>query len=132
MRFFNYLGQLIRNRQSVSGATNIQSTDIADPTRLTDVIRQTLARVVALEAKSSPEAVEFECDAIVADMSFAHGFNSPVRWWVTSWRSSASNQPKLTEQPESTLTVLVLESGATGTMVLRIEPSPYAIKKDFV
>ncbi len=123
MRSVDINGEVIAGTRSPSGGLSIiDASGTQDPQKLADELRRLSNRLSELEGKKPHDAVEFElaCGAS-GTVKLSHGFNSPVRWWVTSWKRSAAVAPILTESATSTPTVLILNSAVDGQAVVRVE-----------
>jgi len=128
VRFFDLLGKLGRARRSVSSHAMAQKSDVEDPQRLADVLREMQSRVAALEAAVGQSAVEFELD--VPDdgtVSMDHGLGGSIRWSVVHWYGSAYG-PCLSTVPSAVPGRLTLRSALAGRAVVRVEQSQYAVQ----
>ena len=89
MMFVNLRGVTDRARRFVSRAASIHDDDVKEPSRLADILRKVSGRVSDLEARTPPSATEFEVDLTTGSpVRLEHGFKGPVRWYVTSWKTS--------------------------------------------
>lgn len=135
MRFVSMDGILQKVRRYVSGGANVSDEEVKDPVKLAEIIRTLTARVTALEARTAPESAEFEVEvgSLGAITRITHGFNSPVRFYVTYWiqkrdgSTSPTGAPALVVDSSSTLNVLALKSFLVGRAVIRIEPASSGI-----
>jgi len=94
LRFFNINNILQTGRRLLSNLTDVSESIVTDSRRLTDTLKGMQDRLIALEGKAAPEATEFELDVgeLGNLVKVNHGFNCPVRWYVTSWKSQP-NKP---------------------------------------
>jgi hypothetical protein len=140
VRFFDFLGNLKKARQASSGQDNLQPTDIQEPDRLLTVLKNIYSRIVSLEVLRVPESVEFEVNFTTSGtpgVVFAHGFESPVRWYLTSIQinSPPDDTPCLTSKADSfdvdgqTKLYWNAASTVTGRAVVRFEPSSFGVRK---
>lgn len=129
MKFYNAARQIVRGTRNVSGTDNLREEDLKEPRKIVDLIRSILVRIAGLEAKSAPEASEFVFTS-VAGQSFTinHNYGCNVRYYLVHWESPINQQTALRYQSTSTPNQLVLLASASGTGILRIEPSQYGIR----
>ena len=104
-----------------------------DPVKLAEQLRQVMLRVNKLEAIAGKEGTEFEatCLAGGAMVELRHGFNGPVRWYVTKWLRTVGgtvNGASLVESNTSTPNTLFIRSFIQGRAVIRVEPSNYMVE----
>lgn len=123
MRFFDINGVLAKARRFVSISSSVSESDVTDPKKLAELLKNLVSQVGKLENKSTPEAVEYELDVSNGGtkVRIRHGFNSPVRFYVTHW-SNSSGAPSLVWDTTSTPDLLVLKSYVSGRAIVRIEP----------
>lgn len=97
MRFFNINKVLQNGRRLLANLTEVSESVAGDPKRLAETLKGIQDRLIALEGKAVPEATEFEVDVgeLGSIVKLNHGFNCPVRWFVTSWKGR-SDRPLLT------------------------------------
>lgn len=129
MRFFDLFGRLQRATRAKSVRKGVSERFVDDPNRLSELLSDLEARVAQLEAKELPEAVEFEVDVGTAGapVQLNHNLDCPVRFFVTSWKSSTNNPPSLLLDTSSTTFMLVLRSYVAGRAIIRIEPSQFTV-----
>lgn len=129
MRFFNYRGGTAESRNAPSGKTVVDTEELTDPTRLALLMRETLIRIARLEKKQGPEPFEFEVNFPEdGQIVVRHGFNGPVRWWVTFWKNAFGYLYTVsTNEDETTKDTLVLDSKVAGRGVIRVEPSQFSL-----
>lgn len=104
---------------------------VLDHKRLQDVLSRLTGRIAQLEAKTSPDAIEFERLGLTnpTTVSFEHSFGTPVRWYVTSFRATGSDGVIVREEPTSSLDTLVLRFACTGDVIVRVEKSDHPQSK---
>jgi hypothetical protein len=86
MKFVDVDGTLAKGRRSVTGADNLSEGDVQDARKLTELLRNVMRRLTTAESTTAPEPTEFEVNAEAGEpVTLQHGFNSPVRFYVTSW-----------------------------------------------
>jgi hypothetical protein len=138
MRFVSLVrGTVSKARRAVSqglslGIGHKTNDKEMDAAKLAEQLRQVMTRLNLLESQSSGEPVEFE--VVVGDhgarVELVHNLSGPVRWYVTSWLSAAS-QPtaghSLVQDQSSTANTLYLLSYTAGRAVIRVEPSKFYI-----
>ncbi len=132
MRFVGITGLFAKAKRFASGAASVQDEDVKDVKKLAEILRSTLRRLSELEAKSPPEAMEFEVATggiAGAPVSFTinHNLGGPVRWWVTTWTRPVSGGAYpgtnfiLVQDASSDANNLVLKSSTTGRAIIRVE-----------
>jgi hypothetical protein len=87
MRFINVAGVIQKARRFVSASGGAQDDEVKDPTKLANIIRHVQRRISDVEARTPPEATEFEvtCGDRGAQVRLSHNVGGPVRYYVTSW-----------------------------------------------
>jgi hypothetical protein len=104
--------------------------DVQDPETLARLVQQLRTEVATLKRAFSPKRIDFDRVSVTGGavipqaVSFQHGLNGRVRWWVIGWESSVADKLDIIERasnPASTATTLVLNVYATGRLSLRIE-----------
>lgn len=128
MRHFDASGQLARSTSQAANWKGVSETDVNDPRRLAEALRELQARLAKLEAKTPPEAAEYVLDVGTAGAisSVYHGFDSAVRWTITHW-SGPNVTYQLVEDSSSDRNYLNLRSYQAGRAVVRIEPSQHGV-----
>jgi hypothetical protein len=105
-----------------AGSVDDQITEegVADPRKLSHVITRLLATVRSLERIQRKPFQDFAiAPAGSGTISVNHRFGGDVRWYLVDWTGSAA--PNLRRSSSTTADVLVLDSGAAGTGILRVE-----------
>ena len=129
MKFYDLrktLGRGTRLWAKLGGFTR-EDADNAD--QLAKTISGLMQRVSDLEAKSSAEGVEFEQECPAGgQIRLAHGFQGPVRWYVTHWYGSEYG-PQLSTVHTAAAGTLILSSMTKGYAVIRVEPSQYGVSR---
>lgn len=122
-------GNLVKARRSKAGSDRVDS-----PAELPQVIQKLSKRVSDLEASVGPSWTDFECTVSTAGatVSLAHGYSSPVRWYVVHWGATEAGTvptaaPALVMSNTSSTDTLVLKSYVAGKAVVRVEPSPHSV-----
>lgn len=128
MRFVDIYNVLGKARRAVTKSQLVSEADVSDTRKLTELFRDLIGRVVALEAKDVPEPYEKEIDVSTAGatVTLQHSFGCPVRWYVTHWKNATAG-PSLVWNSASDSNHLVLASYVAGRAVIRVEPSPYGV-----
>lgn len=122
MKFLDVNGLITKARRYVSQGQGVSEADVTEPKKLAEVLRGILKQLSELSGKVGPEPLEIE--KVVAgsgQVAFYHGFDCPVRYYVTHW-SNASGGPAFVWHASSTPKILVLTTGNAGRVILRIEP----------
>ncbi len=131
MRFIGITGVIAKVKNAVSSAASVSEDDVKQSKKLAEILRQTLLRVSALEARMPPDGTEFEVEVSTAGatVTLQHKYSQPVRWWVTVWTRPVSGgayptiDPVLVQDASSDANTLVLRSYVAGRAVIRVEPS---------
>lgn len=104
--------------------------DVKSPGKLTELLRGVMKRLSDIESALPPEATEFEVNAGTdgAEVRLLHGFNGPVRWYVTTWTQTGGSTypvdaPVFVQDATSDSNTLVLRSYSSGKAVIRVEQS---------
>lgn len=123
MRFVDINGSVFKERRSVSRGSAVFDEDVKDPVKLAEILRNALGRISELEARTVPEAAEFEVSVSTAGakVNIRHEFNTPVRFFVTSWKGGSAGPSLVKNTTDSDNKVLVLQSYVAGTAIIRIE-----------
>ena len=138
MRFVGIDGTLAKARRFVSSALNVSEDEVSIPGKLAEILRQSLRRVAELEARTPPEAIEFEVEVgtLGALTTMRHGLNSGVRFSVVYWTKIRAGStyptaaPVLIADETSDSNNLVLRSYVAGRAVIRIEPAFHGIAQN--
>lgn len=140
MRFVSLVKSIVgKTRRSLTQAASIINAPPAlkdDDTSMADMVRTmrtVMLRVNKLEAQVLVEPTEFEVVLGTggALVELYHGYNGPVRFWVTTWMqqpdlgASPTTAPVLVRDQSSTFKSLFLQSYVAGRAVIRVEPSSY-------
>lgn len=133
MKFVSLVENRIgKSRRAVSQSTDFHhSDDDTGPEETAKLLRQLVLRLNRLEAKSEPEAIEF--DVLLNDtgslVELPHNLKSTfIRWSVVGWFGvplgvSPIAPPVLVYDSSSTANSLFLRSFVAGRAIIRIEPS---------
>lgn len=121
-------GTLAKARRFVSAGGNVSQNDVTDPAKLAELVRGMSARISELEARSAPQATEFQVFAPSGGqlIRLQHNISGPVRYFATFWLHANNGQspasgPALVRDDTSTSDVLVLRSYVAGHVVIRVE-----------
>lgn len=127
-RSFDSRGTLRKGTPAPANRRGISRDEAADPSRLSEALRDIYDRLGVLEARAAPEATEYVLDVGTAGAitRLYHGFGSSVRWTVCHW-SGPNASWALVQDDLSDPDYLVLRSYQAGRVVLRIEPSQFSV-----
>jgi hypothetical protein len=129
MKFYDLRKTLGRGTRLWAKLGGFTSKDATDADQLARTITTLMQRVSDLEGKSSPEAVEFEYECPEGGtFRLAHGFQGPVRWYVTHWFGSEYG-PQLSTVHTTEAGTLTLSSLTKGYAVIRVEASQYGVSR---
>ncbi len=154
MRHVNTDGSTFKTRRRVGSDNSLSAEDAEKGAVVAAALNSIALRLAKLEANVPVEAVEFEVAFELADsvatgagcalgpgsgvgkfVFLEHGFNGPVRWYITSWKRNGSpGQYNISEEENtgSTLNTLALRSSVPGRAVVRVERQQAGIQKDQV
>ncbi len=124
MIFVSSEGKVIAGRRSPYGTSlGLGPTDVTDPAKLSQELTELKKRLSEIEAILPPASMEFEQEVVQGGTyRLHHGFNGPIRWWVTN----VCGLPEaLVATPDSDNNHLVLQSNSDGDVVVRVEKSQY-------
>ena len=113
---------LVVQERRRSGSVDDQITEesATDPRKLSQVITRLLATVRGLERIQRKPFQDFAITpAGSGTISDNHRFGGDVRWYLVDWTGAGA--PNLRRSASTTANVLVLDSGAAGTGILRVE-----------
>lgn len=139
MQSFNARKEAQKARRPPTGFTRLTSEDVQDATRLSDILNRAFQRITELEARDAPLASEYELHMTGGTTyTIEHGFNGPIRWYVTRIQSDPNaidgdsdgniDTPKMVYEPLAkppTATQLFLKTDTTCKCVVRVESSQY-------
>lgn len=127
MKFTDVFGNLKRVRPFASRGATVSDSDVTEPGKLAELLRQIQKRISTTEAITPPEALELEYDVTSGlDFNVAHNFGGPVRWYVVDWYATpgaGASGPSFSRLTTSTTKLLVLHSYCAGRVVIRVESS---------
>lgn len=129
MKFIDILGAIRRGTRFVSGTDNLQADEIKSDDKLAEILRRFSRRITNVEYQVPPEPTEFEV-SITSGTSFTltHGFNCPVRYYITSWVVASGSTYVLGLSVDTANTdsnKLTLKPDNSGRAIIRVEPSQY-------
>jgi hypothetical protein len=116
------VGNEVVQERRRAGSVDDQITEegVGDPRKLSHVITRLLATVRGLERIQRKPFQDFAITpAGSGTISVNHRFGSDVRWYLVDWTGAAA--PNLRRSSSTTADVLVLDSGAAGAGILRVE-----------
>lgn len=134
MKHVNANGTSFKGRRYKSNPQGIDTDAAKDPEAIAKAVNKATERLVAIEATVTTDVTEFEFTApSLGTIRLNHGFNGPVRWYVTSWkRKGTAGVCSLTEVESggSDANTLVLYSLSPGRAVVRVERQQAGILRD--
>lgn len=126
MKFVDSAGTLGKGRRNPSGSVFISDDEVADKHKLAEIIRALGRRVSELEARTPPEAVEFEVITPAAGyVTITHGMGTVVRWYIVDWLPTSLGTAPSLELFSTTSDSITLYSASGGVAVVRVEQSQY-------
>lgn len=86
-RFCDIFGVVRKLRRAISGAANLDDSQVKDPAKLAEVLRATIRRICDLEASAQPQVYEQEIvmGTLGATVDITHNLGGAVRWYVVDW-----------------------------------------------
>jgi hypothetical protein len=129
MRFIDRFGTMAKGRRAVSSSDRVSREDVQDADRLATVLNRAFARITTVESTAPNQSIEFELKmAAATDYPLEHGFNAPIRWYVTRLGLNGATAPAtIYEASTPTLTRLVVRSTVACYCVIRVEASPHGV-----
>lgn len=101
----------------------VEPNQVADLDRMARLLMSILRDVATLKRRFWPRSIDYEDLPVdgtgTTPYRFAHRFGARVRWYVVDWQGSGA--PELTRDDSTDNDTLVLTSGASGTVTIRVE-----------
>ncbi len=134
MKHFNADRTIARGRRNVREGSSVGHEAVSDPKELANILSRNMGRLSALEGSQALEVAEYEVVCPYnSTIVLAHGFNGPIRWYVTSWKRKSYAGPWALTEVEfggSDANTLVLYSQVPGRAVIRIERQQASLQRD--